>query len=306
MKSLDARQEPRLEDRSTDELESITEPDDNAALSRKTPRAMALEAMCTLLELLHFDLNETANDVTFYLQAGRSLDEGPKARAAAMVRNDHFKTFISEPDSSMLLVNGRADLSSVDGVSPLSFVAAELVKTTGEQGSAFIASFFCGRHRPAYGQTSPYSQACNLIASLLGQLIAQLIDRGVEIDLSFLKKDDWQDLHELKLTSLCFAFRRLAKQLPRKSLLLCVVDEIALYETEGLANDTEATMSRLAKLVRAQDDVIFKLLVTSHNRALYVWKYFIGHMLNLQEDIEPDDSSGWHVSAMGDVQNGLR
>ena len=56
MKSLDARQEPRLEDRSTDELESITEPDDNAAISCKTPRAMALEAMCTLLELLHLDI----------------------------------------------------------------------------------------------------------------------------------------------------------------------------------------------------------------------------------------------------------
>lgn len=274
---------------------------DNPTNLNRPSKAMALEMARTLLELIHFDQGVTSSDTASYLRMGLSLDERPKARAAAMVTNDRFKAFMSdELASSALLVNGHADLASVEGISPLSFVSAEFVRIAESTGRAFVTKFFCGQHPPRYGQSFPPSPSRGLMASLVGQLVSQMLDKGVDVDLSFLSQSDWHDIYGLELSTLCSVFRELTNQLPAQSLLLCIIDEITQYETTALANDINVIFKKLTRLVKRREDIIFKLLVTAHSRAMRVSKHFVGQMLDLPEDIEADDSSGWHMTTMGD------
>ncbi|EMR65917.1 hypothetical protein UCREL1_7098 [Eutypa lata UCREL1] len=274
---------------------------DNPTNLNRPSKAMALEMARTLLELIHFDQGVTSSDTASYLRMGLSLDERPKARAAAMVTNDRFKAFMSdELASSALLVNGHADLASVEGISPLSFVSAEFVRIAESTGRAFVTKFFCGQHPPRYGQSFPPSPSRGLMASLVGQLVSQMLDKGVDVDLSFLSQSDWHDIYGLELSTLCSVFRELTNQLPAQSLLLCIIDEITQYETTALANDINVIFKKLTRLVKRREDIIFKLLVTAHSRAMRISKHFVGQMLDLPEDIEADDSSGWHMTTMGD------
>lgn len=270
------------------------------SIMKEPSKDMAMLAARTLLELLDFDSANTSNDTAFHLRMGHSLEESSKARGAAMVANERFRAFMSdELASSSLLVNGHADLASAEGISPLSFVSAELVRITEDTGRGFVAKFFCDRHPVRYGESFPPSLPRGLMASLVGQLVSQMLDKGVDINLSFLSQGDWRDIQSLRLSTLCSVFCKLAKQLPSKSLLLCVVDEITRYETMALANEIDLVMRKLTRSVRRHENMTFKLLVTSHSQALRVSKHFTGSTLDLPEDIEADDSSAKQMTTIG-------
>lgn len=259
--------------------------------------AISVMATKMLFDLLRYD---SSDDGAAYLRAGHALEELPKARAAYMVKHEIFRDFISrEPASATLLVNGRADLASEDGISPLSLVCAELAKITENTGQAFVVKFFCGSHPPRHGQAALPSPSSGLMASLIGQLLSQMLDKKIPIHLSSLTRDDWKRIQDWDLATLCKTFRELTTQLPTRSLLLCIVDEISQYETMALVGDTDLLIRKLVQLAKRHEDIIFKLLVTSHGRALRVWKHFVGRTLDLPEDMEADDSSAWQIARMG-------
>ncbi len=81
-------------------------------------------------------------------------------------------------------------------------------------------------------------------------------------------------------------------------MFFCIIDELSLYETSLLEKETDAVMRRLTRLAGNCDEIIFKLLVTCHGRALGVSRYFAGNTIDLEEDIEPDDTAKWHISTM--------
>ncbi|KAK7752621.1 hypothetical protein SLS62_005390 [Diatrype stigma] len=273
----------------------------NIFIMNESTKDMAKLAARTLLELLQFDSADISKDTIFHLRMGHNLEESSQARGAAMVTNECFRTFMSDElaSSSLLLVNGHADLASAEEISPLSFVSAELVRITEDTGRGFVARFFCDQHPVRYGQSFPPSLPRGLMASLVGQLVSQMLDKGVDMNLSFLSQGDWRDIQSLKLSTLCSVFRELTKQLPSKSLLLCVIDEVTRYETMALANEIDLVMKKLTRLVKRHENIIFKLLVTSHSQALRITKHFIGSTLDLPEEIEVDDSSARQMTTMG-------
>lgn len=117
-------------------------------------------------------------------------------------------------------------------------------------------------------------------------------------DLSFLGDSDWYRIKKLKCKALCTLFRRLVMQLPAKAVLLCAIDELSLYETATLAEQTGTIARRLTRVVNMQDDVVMKLLVTCRGRALETSQYFKGYILDLDELVEPTDSSAWTISTI--------
>lgn len=225
------------------------------------------------------------------------MDETSKARVAALIRHQTFKNFMTEDASAHLLVNGNEDLSCADGLSPLSLVATKLACISEEAKSSFVLKYFCGEHRPYTGEPLA-SSPTGMMASLIAQLIGQMVDRAVNIDLSFLTNADWANVKKLKLSVLCTIFKKLISQLPRESVLLCILDEGSLYDTGALRSDADDMFRRITRLVKKHDRGVFKLLLTCRGRALNIGQYFAGHVLDLNETVEVEDSVDWQIANM--------
>jgi hypothetical protein len=228
------------------------------------------------------------------------LDEDSKARASAMVQHDKLRIWLAKGAASRaLLVNGHSDLGSAEGQSPLSLVDAELVTISERMDSAFVIKYFCGLHTENL-DPSPASSSVGLMVSLVGQLLSQMLSREFDIDISFLEKSDWKNVESHQLLALYVVFRELVRQLPPKTLLVCVLDEVNLYETRSLGADTDAVLRRLTRLVANSTEVIIKMLVTCRGRALDFQQYFQeDDILDLDEDIDLDDLAMWKIRHIG-------
>lgn len=255
----------------------------------------------TLLALLVYQPDVVIEDISACLRLGQLLDDEPKARAAAMVRHDGFKTFLVEDQrSSALLVNGRADLAIAEGISPLTRVAAELAQTISSASPAFSVAYLCDQHRPVFGVAS--SPLLELMTSLVGQLLSQMRERGIEANLAFLTDADWHSLKRRKLNVMCVVFRELVGQLSA-GVVVCIIDEPTVYEMTSLHRDaTDTVIRRLVRMANnRRDGVIFKLLVTCHDRALGISQYFLapGQTIDMEQEVEADDSAEWYIARLG-------
>jgi hypothetical protein len=256
-----------------------------------------------LLKLLHYDPELAARHLETCQKSGDIMDDRGKARASAMVENDKLRIWLAEDAfSSPLLVNGRCDLEAAEAQSPLSFVDLYLIKAVEHSAQAFVIKYFCSLHREVDTPMRAPPTA-NMMASLVGELLAQMLAREVEIDVSFLTKTDLKNVEGLDLDILCNIFRELILQMPPKTVVFCVLDEVVLYETAELGIDTDKIMRRLTRLVAKDTDVVFKLLVTCRGRSLDFQKYFRdSEILDLPADIELDNFAMWKVKNIGSKQ----
>ncbi|KAK8063320.1 hypothetical protein PG996_007972 [Apiospora saccharicola] len=278
-------------------------PDNSAALGLR------------LLEAIRYDPEVIAKDVQVTIQRGIALDEQPKAVAASLVAHPRFDAYFGpaggaggEPSSSALLVNGRMDAVTSDGVSPLGLVVAEVARTAAGRRGAYVVSYFCDRHRPGLFAASsssgaapttvaPSSPVGAVVASFIGQLLAQMEEQEVRPDFAFLKDEDWLRLRRLNM--MCVVFVKLVGQLPPGSVLLCMIDGASQYETMALGADMEALIRRLVRLVESQGHLIYKLLVTCRTRAKGIARYFEQDcIINLDGDTEEADSSGRRIASL--------
>ncbi|KAH7000123.1 hypothetical protein EDB80DRAFT_723213 [Ilyonectria destructans] len=249
-----------------------------------------------LLKLIQFDLNQVSKDIETCLRLGDAMDETSKAKAAKLIQNQVFKAFMTtDLFSTPLLVNGNEDMSCAEGLSPYSLVVARLTQVSEQAESTFGIAYFCSEHRP-YGNDSTVPVLVGMMASLVGQLITQLLGNGAILDLSFLDELSWNNLEKMKLKSLCAVFEELTRQIPQGNVLFCILDEISLYETGLLRQDTDAVLRRLTRLTRRRKEIIFKLLVTCRGRAVDIVQYFTGHVLDMDDSVEEDDSSTWQIA----------
>lgn len=249
-----------------------------------------------LLKLIQFDLDQISKDIETCLRLGDAMNETSKARAAKLIQNQVFKAFMTtDLFSAPLLVNGNEDMSCAEGLSPYSLVAARLTQVSEQAESTLGIAYFCSEHRP-YGNDSTVPVLVSMMASLVGQLITLLLGNGATLDLSFLDELSWNNLKKMKLKSLCAVFEELTSQVPQGNVLFCILDEISLYETGRLRQDTEAVLRRLTRLTRRRKEIIFKLLVTCRGRAVDVVQYFAGHVLDMDDSVEADDSSTWQIA----------
>lgn len=285
-------------------LDSNEVKDIRAAASRKEAEA----SRSRLLKCLSYDPDALLRQIAAELQLGYQLDRQAKSKAAAAIRHEDFRHFMEEAHSSIfLLINARDDISSSDGVSPLSIVVAQLGHMSRglatESAPMCTVQYFCAAHKPIpipgpkAAQASPVS---SMMASLVGQLVSQLVDTGVKTDLSFMKDSTWQKLERLELEVLCRIFGKLIYQMPEGGVVLCIIDEISLYETQLHGHETDLVMGKLVQLAENQrgQRKVFKLLVTCQDRALEINKYFGGHTLDLPVEVDEDDSADWAISNM--------
>ncbi|KAI0198182.1 hypothetical protein F4808DRAFT_265975 [Astrocystis sublimbata] len=258
-----------------------------------------------VIQLLCYDPSITSSDVDTCFESGLALDEMKKARAAALAIHPKFEEFMSgDLMSSALLINGRADLSATEGISPLSFVMANLVRVSEQmkslQARPYVVKYFCSQHPPFYDSSgSPSPVTRTIMATLVGQLLDEMTERGIEIDLSELNERDRKRVRNLRLKVLIKIFRILTFQIPPKSVLLCIIDDLSRYEIGSHFNDVHEIVGKLTQLVKDHDKMTFKLLVTCEGRALEISQYFTDQTVDLAEEVEPADSDSWKLSRMG-------
>lgn len=236
------------------------------------------------------------------------------SKAAELMNRDEFKTFMDMGEttgSDYLLVNGH-DPDGEHGPSPLTLLGAKLYQVASSSGveGPYILGHFCDEHRPF---SVPGSETCKpvwMILSLLGQLVAQMIARGVPVDLHFLGDDGWKKIHKRKLKTLGEVLHWLVASLPSGSRVYCVIDEIAHYEQPGMGEDLGRILYRLTKIAmvckakhqvpRGEEGVEFKLLVTTRREAREARTIFGDHTIDLPEVVEPRDSSKTVMERIGE------
>ncbi|EFW98416.1 hypothetical protein CMQ_4268 [Grosmannia clavigera kw1407] len=299
------------------------------------PRTSTKGQVKKLQRLLRFDPNAVASDVEACLRSGNALDERGQSKAAALIRAAMFQRFMrDETSSGSLLVNGNEDQASVDGPSPLTLVAAKLVtiaqavgdgadsdaaadaeaKAVARSGSTYVVSYFCDRHVP-YGGGDAFARSPEgLMASLSGQLLEQMRRRrqkrrgtaaSVDVDLSFVKADTWTKMQagRYDLRRLSQLFIKLTGQLAPSDVLLCVLDEVSLYDTGTLRSGLLDVLRRLTCLAgSAEGGPCVKLLATCRGTAGSAGQYFAsrsGKVLELDgEGAEIEDSAAWEIAHM--------
>ncbi|KAK9771719.1 hypothetical protein SCAR479_11648 [Seiridium cardinale] len=202
--------------------------------------------------------------------------------------------------SNSLLVNGRADLASANGPSPLSLVTGTLAQASLEtskkleSGSFFIGSL-CERDRSDLESLIPIL-VVRVLVSFVGQLLDQCLTGTLALTY-LLNSSEWKKLGEQKLDTLWKVLRLLISQLPLGGVLICIIDEISQYETSVLEEDTDRVVRRLTRLVINSDNIAFKLLLTCHDKALKVFQYSEDHTIDLDDDTVPEDSSEWWIES---------
>ncbi|KAK1847154.1 hypothetical protein CCHR01_10199 [Colletotrichum chrysophilum] len=273
--------------------------DEKAQKDRQEKAAADREA---LLQLIRFDPGVVQQDILRCAQSGYIMNDEQKSRAAAMIRNETFKSFLRDAHSSRsLLVNGNEDTARADGISPFSLVAAELSRLSDSAGAAdapvFVLNYFCAEHCPRPLFPSLEASAAGLMVSLIGQLVSQMKDKGMTVDLSFMAEKNWRRLERFDVKALCNLFKKLTKQLPPGAMLLCILDEVYLYESR---ENVEYVVWFLAGLAEKQrySRAAFKLLVACRIRAMGFAKYFVQNTVDLDDDVEVDDAADWEIQRM--------
>lgn len=288
----------------------VTDDEEHSTLSLSQSQREEREARRAAVEMLpkvlQYDPEAVSRDMLRVIRDGHQLSYRAKSRGSALVNNPMFREFMTTAASTNLLVNGREDTAAADGISPLSFVVAEVLSSIGgSMAQVFPLSHFCNARRPSRllrddGKKPDYEPLVEMAASLVGQLLGLMEGRGIEADVpSILGEHEWKNLGKLKVKSLVKTLGALIAQLPPDSIVVCAIDDVGEYETGTLSGKLQDVMRLLGRMTEGgRGGVIFKLLVTCRNRALDVGRFF-SQTLEMEEDVEEDTSAEWSISQAG-------
>lgn len=98
--------------------------------------------MDSLLTALQYNDAAVSRDIQTCLRNGYASDEAFQAKAAELIESPELKNFIvSNANLGMLLINGNEDMSTTEGVSPVSLVSARIAVASESTPQALSLSF---------------------------------------------------------------------------------------------------------------------------------------------------------------------
>lgn len=190
----------------------------------------------------------------YTIQQGSSLNIKDQDRATAIITDPVVSQWIVQTESAALLVHGNGRRH--EPISSTSVASAVLVGLFKNQLHFITLRWFCGMYR-----TGPDGNARGMMRSLVCQMLS---GASFIYDFELQSSIDGEDLGELlKL------FKKLARGLPARSVVICIVDGISWYEDRRLRDDTFKSLRNIVKLMKAEE-LILKLLLTSPMRTSYI------------------------------------
>ena len=125
-----------------------------------------------------------------------------------------------------------------------------------------------------YDGSSVPPNATGMMASLVGQLLSQLQSQVQRPKVRSLPLDDTDRIRDGDVKLLCDVFRELVLQLPKDQILVCILDEVCLYESEDVYGNIDMAIRELLQVIRSTQHAVFKLLVACYGHSLKVYRHF--------------------------------
>lgn len=222
-----------------------------------------------MLALLEFDIELLPKDVETNLRDAWTLPLSAQDRAVTVMGSPQLHNWLTHTQPSALFINGNH--GTLARQSPLSYICSKLIDSMcssvgrSRYPSIIACAFFCGQHVDSdYPAAGP--------AGMMRNLSAQLVLSHKAFNLTTLKR--LLDIDPSDVGELCTMFAELIEQLPRRYLVFCIIDGMALYEDSPTRCEAaaEATRNLLEVMESCKTKgCIFKLLVTcpGNSRALY-------------------------------------
>ncbi|KAF5529690.1 hypothetical protein FMEXI_14001 [Fusarium mexicanum] len=191
-----------------------------------------------------------------------------RARAEQLVNTSQLREWLVSPHSAQLLIHGDYDIRC--RVSGLTLFCTSLADTLAAGApNCLCLVFYCGLHDSL--ENDEYAGGRTIIQSFICQLLCQY-DFNNCISMDDMRPDllHFGDIHEL-----CCLFERLVFQLPRSTLLACLIDGVVYYEREELMEDMAEVLVTLLRISNEQrTGANVKVLLTSPAKTMEVRRPF--------------------------------
>lgn len=223
-----------------------------------------------LLGVLGIPPHDCWNDLDCVLQQASSFSPKMLGRVRYLLRMDEFISWVTEHQSSLLLIEGNLP-HSTGAVTPLSVFSSTLVSSLVNSLSSIVLFFFGGLHTDEDGTS--YSGPVGLIRSLITQLL--LNDKLPKPELNFLTEEFIAACEEENIKALSELFERLVLQVPSYTQVFCILDGLAWYEQHPWTSDLHYIAAMFEHLAVQMD--------RTRMRALKVLVMFAGRSLDLSD-----------------------
>jgi hypothetical protein len=222
----------------------------------------------SLLIALDYTPDFSEEDMEYCLTLGFSETPDFQERAAWVMDAPEVGSFLTKQGSKLLLVNGNHDLTTL--LSPLSYVAAKVADLLTVSDDVICLTYFCSRHTDDWRE--PRANAQGLLAQLTGQLLSQLKSkkqRDADLDLSMVTLEEQSALEDEDFSATWRAFEVVIKQLPKKTIVIVLIDGMSAYENSNRRDETCALMRKLCRLLRKLKRVDLRCMVMFPGRSCY-------------------------------------
>lgn len=199
----------------------------------------------------------------------------PKALSQAnyLMATPKFQSWLTSPESSLLLVDGHCGDQSVGKIAPTSVFCSGFVEALSgplhdpslfslPQQPRVVLYFFAGQHtNRSAGLCGPHG----LIRSFIDQLLLQWPNQD-PLDLTFLEPEMSisTSTEGFETRFLCYIFEQLVCQLSFRSPMCCVIDGLSHFETSlwGWTDDLMMIIDSFFTCIRDGADSVKFLLVS--------------------------------------------
>jgi hypothetical protein len=194
-----------------------------------------MQALCNEKER-----NAPIEDRAAVLRAYHSFRSNALPQANYLITIPKFKAWLNNRVSDILVVDGQCQEQSVGKISPISVFCASLFEVLSGSVSnptdaavfrkpTVLLSFFCRQHpAPHDGLPGP----AGLMRSLIDQLLLEWPEND-RLDTLFIQQQPWiwEGIEKSDVSTLCYVFGELLRQLGPASLVYCIIDGISQFDT---------------------------------------------------------------------------
>lgn len=230
-----------------------------------------------ILDVIDYDNHTHLEDIKYCLTLGYTQGQKFQDRATWALQSPELGVFLdADSRQKLLVVNGNDDATQF--LSPLSHTCAKMSDLMAVCSNIIPLVYFCGRHTDEF--RDPRANANGIVVELLAQLLTHVKENESirrQLDLASVLGNDCNAIEEEDPAALYELFRTIINQLPKGTVVFCIIDAISAYENAARRDDTYALMQQLARLSMKSKRVAFKCMVTYPGRSGRLGKWSPNH-----------------------------
>ena len=244
-----------------------------------------------LMGLLQVQPSIPEIEVQSGVQYGQTLSPDGQSRAASLLQNPRFQSWLQAGRCEILVVNGKDPRSQSATMSPLTYAIGLLGRTLIATQAAVPLICTCGRHA---SPDDPLEGAAGVLRLLVYQLLAYVGDSAdlSLLDYNFIEAVKWGDISHLRelFRSLVVSVVSVASA---PCTIVCLVDGVSFLETTARKTGLEILVAFLQQLVLDINELggllVFKVLLAYPYMSSYAHDWFPPEaILTMGEEISGD------------------